>query len=63
MKYHPQVHHPRTIRLKGFDTTQPGTYFVTVFTDHREEIFGKIRYWIRNALIPRYNFIHPGYPI
>lgn len=42
MKYNPEIHHRRSIRLKGYDYTQPGAYFVTMVTHHRDEIFGKI---------------------
>ncbi|GBE26434.1 hypothetical protein BMS3Bbin03_00347 [bacterium BMS3Bbin03] len=30
MKYDPDRHHRRSIRLKGYDYSQPGWYFVTV---------------------------------
>jgi len=36
MKYDPQKHHRRSIRLKGYDYTQPGAYFVTMCTKNRE---------------------------
>ena len=36
MKYDPQKHHRRSIRLKGYDYTQPGAYFVTICTKNRE---------------------------
>ncbi len=36
VRYDPQKHHRRSIRLKGYDYTQPGTYFVTVCTLGRE---------------------------
>ena len=42
MKYNPEIHHRRSIRLKGYDYTQPGAYFVTVCTYQRAEIFGDI---------------------
>jgi len=42
MKYDPQKHHRRSIRLKGYDYTQPGAYFVTICTYQRDEIFGEI---------------------
>lgn len=43
MKYDPNIHHRRSIRLKGYDYTQPGAYFVTMVTYHRDEIFGEIK--------------------
>lgn len=42
MKFDPAKHHRRSIRLKGFDYTQPGGYFVTVVTYQREGLFGEI---------------------
>lgn len=32
----------RSIRLQGYDYTQPGAYFVTVVSWHREPLFGEI---------------------
>jgi putative transposase len=32
----------RSIRLKGYDYTQPGAYFVTVVTDGRVNLFGAV---------------------
>jgi putative transposase len=42
MKYDPQIHHRRSIRLKGFDYSHPGVYFVTLCTFQRDEIFGAL---------------------
>ena len=42
MKYDPEIHHRRSIRLKGYDYTQPGAYFVTFCSYQRDEIFGEI---------------------
>jgi putative transposase len=42
MKYDPNKHHRKSIRLKGYDYTQAGAYFVTICTYHRDEIFGEI---------------------
>jgi hypothetical protein len=30
MKYNPQIHHRRSIRLKGYDYSQAGAYFITI---------------------------------
>jgi len=38
---HP-VYHRRSIRLKGYDYTQAGAYFVTLVSRHRECIFGEV---------------------
>ena len=43
MKYDPQLHHRRSIRLKGYDYSSAGAYFVTVCTNNRECLFGDIR--------------------
>jgi REP element-mobilizing transposase RayT len=42
MKYDPQKHHRRSIRLKGYDYTLAGAYFVTIVTWQREMLFGEI---------------------
>lgn len=42
MKFTPAIHHRRSMRLKGYDYTQPGAYFVTLVTYHRDEIFGEV---------------------
>jgi REP-associated tyrosine transposase len=42
MKYDPLKHHRRSIRLKGYDYTQPGAYFVTACTHQREALFGEV---------------------
>lgn len=42
MKYDPEIHHRRSIRLKGYDYTQPGAYFITICTYQRDEIFGEV---------------------
>ncbi len=35
-------HHRRSIRLRGYDYTQPGAYFVTICTHNREPLFGQV---------------------
>jgi len=42
MKYDPQKHHRHSIRLKGYDYSQAGAYFVTICTQNRECLFGDI---------------------
>ncbi len=42
MKYDPQRHHRRSIRLKGYDYTQPGGYYVTIVTQDRACLFGEV---------------------
>ena len=36
-------HHRRSIRLKGYDYSRSGMYFVTICTQHRELLFGEIK--------------------
>lgn len=42
MTYNPQIHHRRSIRLKGYDYAQVGLYFITICTKNREFLFGNI---------------------
>ena len=35
-------HHRRSIRLKGYDYSQAGLYFVTICVQNREHLFGEI---------------------
>ncbi len=42
MKYDPEIHHRRSIRLKDYDYAQAGAYFVTICVWQRECLFGDI---------------------
>jgi putative transposase len=42
MAYDPQKHHRHSIRLKGYDYTRAGAYFVTICAQGREDLFGNI---------------------
>lgn len=42
VKYDPNKHHRRSIRMKGFDYSQPGKYFITICTHQRQLLFGDI---------------------
>jgi REP element-mobilizing transposase RayT len=42
MKYNPGIHHRRSIRLKDYDYSQAGLYFVTICTQGRHCLFGDI---------------------
>ncbi|MBD2462698.1 hypothetical protein H6G89_16785 [Oscillatoria sp. FACHB-1407] len=42
MKYNPDKHHRRSIRLKGYDYTSPGAYFITLCVHQRECLFGEV---------------------
>ena len=42
MAYNPNIHHRRSIRLKGYDYSQAGAYFITICCKDRKCRFGKI---------------------
>jgi len=42
MNYDPEKHHRRSIRLKGYDYTQAGAYFVTISVQDQNCLFGEI---------------------
>ena len=42
MKYDPEKHQRRSIRLRGYDYSQPGAYFITMCTRDRECLFGDV---------------------
>ncbi len=42
MRYDPNKHHRRSIRLKGYDYTIAGAYYITIVTRDREKLFGEI---------------------
>jgi len=41
-KYNRDIHHRHSIRLKGYDYSQPGFYFITMCTNNHEHLFGEI---------------------
>ena len=41
-KFDPEKHHRRSIRLKGYDYSQAGAYYVTIVTWQREHLFGEV---------------------
>lgn len=41
-KFDPQKHHRRSIRLKKYDYSSEGAYYVTIVAWHREFLFGEI---------------------
>ncbi len=41
-KFDPKIHHRRSIRLKGYDYSQAGAYFVTIVAWQRECLFGDV---------------------
>ena len=42
MPYNPEQHHRRSIRLRGYDYSSPGYYFVTVCTQQRRFLYGAV---------------------
>ena len=42
MKYNPNIHNRQSIRLKEYDYSQSGLYFVTICLQNRECLFGEI---------------------
>ncbi|NDV83121.1 transposase [Bacteroides sp. 51] len=41
--YDPQIHHRRSIRLKEYDYSKEGCYFITLCTINKECLFGEIK--------------------
>jgi putative transposase len=48
MSYNPNIHHRRSIRLKGYDYSQTGAYFITICCENRKCRFGNI---VENEMI------------
>ena len=42
-KFNPQKHHRRSIRIKGYDYSQAGAYYVTIVMYQRDCLFGEIK--------------------
>jgi REP element-mobilizing transposase RayT len=42
-KYNPEIHHRKSIRLKGYDYSQDGFYFITLNCWNRNHYFGEIQ--------------------
>jgi putative transposase len=74
MTYDPHKHHRRSIRLPGYDYTQPGAYFVTFVAHDRECLFGDVvdgvmrlnafgeivrDEWFRTAVVRPYVMLDP----
>ena len=41
-RYNPDIHHRKSIRLKGYDYSQAGAYYVTIATHERRVLFGDV---------------------
>lgn len=42
MKYDPNIHHRRSVRLRGYDYGKEGMYFITICTQNRVHFFGEV---------------------
>jgi len=42
MSYNPKLHHRRSIRLRGYDYSQQGAYFITLCLQNRRHLFGRV---------------------
>src|SRR5262249_52101318 len=42
MTYDPKIHHRRSIRLRRYDYSAPGKYFVTICVQEKACLFGEI---------------------
>jgi putative transposase len=42
MVYNPEIHHRRSIRVKGYDYSRDGAYFVTICAQDKKCLFGNI---------------------
>ncbi|MDO4230182.1 MAG: hypothetical protein Q4C98_10230 [Capnocytophaga sp.] len=41
-KYNPEIHNRRSVRLKGYDYSGEGLYFITICCQNKEHFFGEI---------------------
>jgi putative transposase len=42
MNFDPEKHHRRSIRLKGYDYSRAGLYFITICVQNRLHLFGDV---------------------
>lgn len=42
MAFNKDIHHRKSIRLRGYDYSQPGAYFITICTHQRQALFGDV---------------------
>ncbi len=42
MAYDPKIHHRRSVRLRGYDYSSPGEYYVTICTHDKGYLFGHV---------------------
>ncbi len=43
MKYNPKIHNRQSIRLKGWDYSKAGLYYITIIVQNRLHLFGHIK--------------------
>lgn len=43
IKYDPKIHNRRSIRLKGYDYSREGLYFITICCQHKIHRFGYVK--------------------
>lgn len=51
-KYNPELHHSQSIRLRGYDYSCQGAYFITICVKNRELLFGYIVCWGDRSVAP-----------
>mgnify|MGYP003534982360 CR=1 FL=1 len=57
MTYNPDIHNRKSIRLKNYDYSREGLYFITICSHNKECIFGEIieedvgAHWCYNKLL------------
>lgn len=42
MKYDPEIYNRHSLRIKGYDYSGAGVYFITICTNNRDNLFGEI---------------------
>jgi REP element-mobilizing transposase RayT len=42
IKFDPEIHDRQTIRMKSYDYSKPGNYFITICTQNKISLFGEI---------------------
>ena len=42
--FNPELYHRRSIRLKHYDYSQPGFYFITICTQNKLKFFGEVKH-------------------
>ena len=62
--YNPDIHHRHGIRLKGYDYSQAGLYFITICVQDKKcffgEIFGVDVVWVKNFQPPQEMILNPA---